>query len=52
MSEQAPIEHPTEPQYDFGGAKFDLNDREDREIVRFILSTCPFVYGCRGLVRR
>ena len=35
-------EHPTEPQYDFGGAKFDLNRDEDREIIRFILSQALF----------
>lgn len=32
-----------EPQYDFGGAKFDLNGSDDREIVRFILSQA--LYG-------
>jgi hypothetical protein len=36
-------EHSVEPQYDFGGAKFDLNDPADREIVRFILSQA--LYG-------
>ncbi len=36
-------EHPIEPQYDFGGAKFDLNSPEDREIIRFILSQA--LYG-------
>lgn len=36
-------DHPIEPQYDFGGAKFDLNSPEDREIIRFILSQA--LYG-------
>ena len=36
-------EHSVEPQYDFGGAKFDLNDPGDREIIRFILSQA--LYG-------
>ena len=35
-------EHSVEPQYDFGGATFDLNDPADREIVRFILSQALF----------
>ena len=35
--------HSVEPQYDFGGAKFDLNDPGDREIIRFILSQA--LYG-------
>lgn len=41
------VEHPLEPQietgYDFGGARFNLNDPGDREIVRFILSQA--LYG-------
>lgn len=36
-------EHTVEPQYDFGGAEFDLNDPGDREIIRFILSQA--LYG-------
>lgn len=36
-------DHTVEPQYDFGGAKFDLNDPGDREIIRFILSQA--LYG-------
>ena len=32
-----------EPQYDFGGVKFDLGSPDDREIVRFILSQA--LYG-------
>lgn len=36
-------EHSVEPQYDFGGATFDLNDPADREIIRFILSQA--LYG-------
>lgn len=31
-----------EPTYDFGGATFDLNDANDREIVRFVLSQALF----------
>jgi hypothetical protein len=37
------MEHSVEPQYDFGGATFDLNDPGDREIIRFILSQA--LYG-------
>lgn len=32
-----------DPDYDFGGARFDLDNAEDREIVRFILSQA--LYG-------
>ena len=32
-----------EPDYDFGGARFDLDDPRDREIIRFILSQA--LYG-------
>ena len=28
--------------YDFGGAAFNLNDPQDRELVRFILSQALF----------
>jgi hypothetical protein len=31
-----------EPSYDFGGARFDLEDPTDREIVRFMLSQALF----------
>src|SRR6476661_2159644 len=37
------LEETIEPQYDFGGATFDLDDPADREIVRFILSQA--LYG-------
>ncbi len=45
----APVEEATrlpdleEPGYDFGGATFDLQDPDDREVVRFILSQA--LYG-------
>ena len=32
----------TEPGYDFGDARFDLNDPQDREIVGFVLSQALF----------
>lgn len=38
----AEITRTGDPDYDFGGAEFDLNDPEDREIVRFILSQALF----------
>lgn len=33
----------TEPEYDFGGATFDLNEPRDRELIRFVLSQA--LYG-------
>lgn len=38
----AEITRTGDPDYDFGGAQFDLNKAEDREIVRFILSQALF----------
>jgi hypothetical protein len=38
----AEITRTGDPDYDFGGAEFDLNKAEDREIVRFILSQALF----------
>ena len=38
----AAITRTGDPDYDFGGAQFDLNKAEDREIVRFILSQALF----------
>lgn len=38
----AEITRTGDPSYDFGGACFDLNKHEDREIVRFILSQALF----------
>lgn len=38
----AEITRTGDPDYDFGGACFDLDTPEDREIVRFILSQALF----------
>src|SRR5262245_54158923 len=38
----AVITRTDDPDYDFGGATFDLTKDEDREIVRFILSQALF----------
>jgi len=38
----AEITRTGDPEYDFGGATFDLANEEDREIVRFILSQALF----------
>jgi len=38
----AEITRTGDPDYDFGGATFDLNAPEDRELVRFILSQALF----------
>src|SRR5262245_52171871 len=38
----AVITRTNDPDYDFGGASFDLSKEEDREIVRFILSQALF----------
>ncbi len=38
----AEITRTGDPDYDFGGATFDLNATEDRELVRFILSQALF----------
>ena len=38
----ATITRSGDPEYDFGGATFDLQKEEDREIVRFILSQALF----------
>ena len=38
----AEITRTNDPDYDFGGACFDLDKDEDREIIRFILSQALF----------
>lgn len=40
---EAPSATPSEPSFDFGDARFNLDDPDDREILRFILSQA--LYG-------